>query len=76
MTVLLEKALSKVSELPEEQQDALAALLLEEIEDEARWDASFADSQEMLAEMAAEAMAEHRAGQTQPLNPDQLGRQV
>lgn len=72
MTKLLERALAKVAELPEEQQDALAAMLLEEIEDEARWDAAFAGSQDLLARMAAEAMAEHRAGQTRDLNTERL----
>lgn len=73
MTTLFEKAIAKASELPDNQQDALATLLLEEIEDEARWDAAFADSQDLLARMAAEAMEEHRAGQTLDLDPDTLG---
>ncbi len=33
---------AQVKQLPEEQQDAIATLILEEIEDEARWDAAFA----------------------------------
>ncbi len=74
MTTLFEKAVAKASELPDDQQDALATLLLEEIEDEAQWDAAFADSQDLLARMAAEAMEEHRAGQTRDLDPDALGR--
>lgn len=75
MTALLEKAVSKASALPDEQQDALAALLLAEIEDEAQWDAVFAGSQDVLSVLAAEAMAEHRAGETQHLDPDTLGRE-
>lgn len=65
MTTLLEKAISKASTLPEQQQDALAQILLNEMEDEARWDASFARSQDMLAGMAAEAMEEYSTGETQ-----------
>lgn len=75
MTALLEKAFAKASALPEDQQDALASLLLEEIEDEARWDAAFAGSQDLLASLAAEAMAEHRAGETQDLDEDAIGRE-
>lgn len=75
MTALLEKAISKASSLPDEQQDALASLLLDEIEDGARWDAAFAGSQDTLASLAAEAMNEHRAGETQDLDPDTLGRE-
>ena len=73
MTTLLEKAVSKASALPEEQQDALAQILLDEMADEARWDASFARSQDLLAGMAAEAMEEYRAGETRDFNPDKLG---
>lgn len=62
MTVLLERAVEKARMLPDDQQDALAALLLDEIEDEARWDEAFArpESHDVLARMAAEAMAENR----------------
>ena len=74
MTALLEQAISQAAALPDERQDALAALLLEEIEDETRWDAAFARSQETLATLAAEAMDEHRAGETEDLQPDELGR--
>ncbi|MEM1042053.1 MAG: hypothetical protein AAGI91_05430 [Bacteroidota bacterium] len=73
MTTLLEKAVARAAELTDEQQDALATLLLEEIEDEARWDAAFAGSQDLLSQMAAEAMEEHRAGETRDLDPDTLG---
>lgn len=74
MTALLEKAVSKAAALPDDQQDALAALLLDEIEDDARWDASFARSADALTALAAEAMVEHRAGETEDLDPDTLGR--
>lgn len=66
MTELLERAIAKVKTLSESEQDSFAALILEEIEDEARWQRSFAHSQEALARLAAEAMAKDRAGKTQP----------
>lgn len=75
MTELLERALEKAKALPEAEQNSLAALILEqieEIEDEARWDAAFAGSADVLAKLAAEAMAEDRAGLTEPLDPDNL----
>ena len=74
MTALLEKAVAKASALSADDQDALASLLLDEIEDDARWDAAFARSQGVLAALAAEAMEEHRAGETRDLDPDTLGR--
>lgn len=72
MTQLLETALAQLKILPNEQQDAIAALILAEIEGEARWNVAFAQSQDVLADLAAEAMAEYRAGQTQVLNPETL----
>jgi len=41
-------------------------------EDDRRWDASFAKSQEFLAQLAAEGIEEFRAGRTEPLDPDTL----
>ena len=41
MTQLLEKALREVSKLPAPEQDALAAILLEELVSEQRWSKSF-----------------------------------
>ena len=67
MTSLLEKALSEVSKPPPDEQDAVAAILLEELASEQRWTKSFADSQDALAKMAEEALVEYRAGRTKPL---------
>lgn len=43
-----------------------------DLEEELRWQASFAKSQHILEKMADEALAEHRAGRTEPLDPDTL----
>ncbi|WP_315790134.1 hypothetical protein [Fischerella sp. JS2] len=72
MTELLEQAITKLKTLPASEQDAIAAMILAELEDEVRWDATFAKSQDALAKLAAEAMAEHRAGKTQELDPETL----
>ena len=62
MTQLLREAVTKAEKLPKSHQDAIAALILEEMEDEARWDAAFARSHDVLSKLAAEAMEEDRAG--------------
>ena len=72
MTKLLEQAIAEVSKLPEQEQDTLAALILDEIASDRRWEKSFVDSQDVLAQLAEEALNEHRAGRTQPLDPDRL----
>lgn len=72
MTELLERALHRLQTLSDREQDAIATLILEELEDEQRWDESFAQSADFLAQMAAAAMAEYHAGKTEALNPDTL----
>ena len=48
MTQLLEKALTAVYKLPPEEQDTIAAVILEELEDERLWDKAFAESHFIL----------------------------
>jgi hypothetical protein len=67
MTKLLEKALQEVAKLPASEQDAVAAILLEELASEQRWAESFAKSQDKLAKLAEEALVEYKAGRTKPL---------
>jgi len=57
MTALLEKAMNQINALPPEEQDAVASLILEEIESEKRWDELFAGSQVQLARLAEQAVA-------------------
>jgi hypothetical protein len=72
MTELLERAIARLKTLPPNDQNAIATLILEEIEDDRQWDESFTRSPDLLAKLAAEAMAEYRAGKTQELDPDTL----
>jgi len=67
MTQLLEKALNEVAKLHASEQDAVAAILLEELASERRWAESFAKSQDSLAKLAEQALAEYAAGRTKPL---------
>jgi hypothetical protein len=68
MTKLLEKALEKVSTLPQDEQDAIASQILGELEDEAAWATRFARQKGKLRRLADEALAEHRRGETRPLD--------
>lgn len=72
MTRLLKEAFEAASKLPEDEQNALAGLILEEVELEVRWDESFARSGDVLAKLAAEAREDHRRGRTRPLDPDEM----
>lgn len=72
MTALLERAFQEASKLAPEDQDVLANRLLAEIADEQQWDRLFAKSQDQLERLADEALREHEAGLTEPLDPDRL----
>jgi hypothetical protein len=72
---------ARLKTLPASEQNAIpskmvakgiAAMILEELEDEIRWDAAFASSQDALGLLAAEAMAQYHAGKTQQLDPETL----
>jgi len=67
VTKLLEKALQEVEKLPASEQDAVAAILLEELASENRWADCFDRSQDQLAKLAEQALAEYNAGRTKPL---------
>lgn len=71
MTDLLKTAFDEASKLDPAEQDALAALLLREMESEQRWNEAFDNSQDALAELAAQALAEHARGETKPLPADE-----
>jgi hypothetical protein len=66
MTELLQKAFEAASKLPPREQDALASVLLGEIEDEHRWDATLEETHKKLTGLAEAALAEHRAGKGWP----------
>lgn len=72
MTELLERAIAEITKLPRQQQDAITMWIFEELEDERRWDDSFARSASQLAAFAREAREKHRRGETLPLDPDEL----
>jgi hypothetical protein len=72
MIPLVEKALEELRKLPEAEQEAFAALLLNEIDSERRWDELFAQSEDLLLDLADEALKEHRAGKTELLDLDEL----
>ncbi len=57
MTKLLEQAFAAANKLSEDEQDALANFLLAELASERRWTRAFADSQDLLSQLADEALA-------------------
>ena len=72
MTQLLEKVLTEVYKLPPEKQDTIAALILEELDDERRWDAAFAESQDKLAQLVLKVRSDIKAGRIKKMGIDEL----
>lgn len=67
MTKILEQAVKKAQSLPDSEQDAIGSLIIEELEDEAKWEKKFLSSQKALEKLAAEAMEEDGNGKTKGL---------
>jgi hypothetical protein len=72
MTKLLERAFTEAGKLTAAEQDLLAARVLAELGEDDEFDRAMAASADKLVTLANEAIAEHRAGQTQELDPDRL----
>ena len=75
MTKGLEQAFAEVAKLTPEEQEAVAAILLEELASEKRWADAFAKSPQTLSRLAGDALRDHQAGRTRPLRtPEDLSR--
>ena len=61
MTDALRRAFEAAGRLPEQDQNELAAAILEELAADERWEAALAGSQGALERLADEALREHRA---------------
>ncbi len=72
MTSLLEKAFAEAAKLSAQEQDAYAAWILDELASDRRWEKALADSEDELAQLADEALAEHHNGRTHPMDSEKL----
>lgn len=72
MTKALESAIARLKTLPENQQDALTILLIDEIDEDARWEATTTAHPEQVAKLAAQVQAACERGECEPLDPDNL----
>lgn len=72
MTKMLERAIAEAKKLPDGEQDVLATLILDEIQDEKRWEDAFARSQGKLAQLASKAREEVQSGRGTSQGIDEL----
>jgi hypothetical protein len=69
VTSQLQRAIAEAEKLPAEDQDAVAARLLAEVQDERQWNARFAaTTEDQWDRMVAEVRGEIAAGRTLPLD--------
>jgi hypothetical protein len=79
MTTLLQRAVAEVEKLPPEDQDAIAARLLAEVDDERQWDTRFASTtDDQWDRLVAEVRRDVAEGGTLPIDdvfpPDESHR--
>ena len=72
MTTLLQQAFTEASKRSTQEQDLLASRLLAELAAEDDFDRKIAGSANKIAGLARQAIDEHRAGQTEELDPERL----
>jgi hypothetical protein len=72
MTALLQQAFEEAAKLPEAEQRVLAERILAELTPEDDFDRAIAQSAHRLSSLAKEALEEHQAGLTEPLDPQRL----
>ncbi len=69
MTELLQQAIAQIEKLPPDQQDAIAARFLAELQDEQKWETRFAaTTDDQWGQMAAMVRQEITNGETVPLD--------
>ena len=72
MSQILETAVAEARKLPHAEQDAIGALILDEIDDDARWDDLLAESPGKLAALLARADEQVKTGKCRAAGFDEL----
>jgi hypothetical protein len=72
MTTLLAQAIEHLQKCSPAEQDTIAALILEEIADDTRWEEAFAASRPEIEQLAERVRAKIRSGQTRDMRIDDL----
>ncbi|MCP4371209.1 MAG: hypothetical protein GY797_24305 [Deltaproteobacteria bacterium] len=72
MVTFLQEAFEMASKLPQEEQSALAALWIEEMKEEMKWEKTFADSQDVLEALADKALEEIAQGKAEEIGWNEL----
>jgi hypothetical protein len=72
MTTLLEQAIDQLRKCSPAEQDTIAALIIEELADDTRWEEAFAASRPEIEQLADKVRAKIRSGQTRDMRIEDL----
>jgi hypothetical protein len=72
MSSIVEQAIERLRQMPEDRQDSLSRLVLQEIEEDERWMRSTDSNSEMLQRLIGEVIEADDRGECEILDPDQL----
>jgi hypothetical protein len=72
MTKTLEYAIERLRQMPEDRQEAIARLLLHEIDEDERWTHSTAANADKLQRLVDDVLQADRRGECEPLDPNCL----
>ena len=69
MNEMLKQAFAEAAKLPEDSQEAIASLVMEEIRSDRGWDERFANSQDLLGALVRQARDDVARGDVLPYDP-------
>lgn len=69
MNKMLEQAFAEAAKLPEDAREAIASLLMQEIEAERGWDGRFAETEDLLGKLVHQAREDVARGDVLPYDP-------
>ena len=69
---LVDQAIKELKERSPMEQNRIAKWLIEELKSENKWEKSFAESKDLLEELASEALEEDKREETTVIDPEKL----
>ena len=72
MSQILDQAIERLRQMPQDRQDSLARLVLHEIEEDERWLRSTASNATKLQGLIQNVLEADDRGECEPLDPNQL----
>jgi hypothetical protein len=72
MSPILDTAISRLRQMPEDRQEIIARLMLHEIEEDERWTRTTTENERKLKSLIDEVISADDRGECKTLDPDQL----